>query len=166
MTRLGVQTRDLRLLDNHLGTASALLCRENAIVISLSFIKAIITTEYILIVSPEEERSIKFMAQLKARLAQTSARSNAKDEAAPRTFARSISRLIKQPAAETAQHAEAMAADMVDLPFELKALEICFDEVRPDPGRACPLMHACISNCTMHATHHHAHQPVSLHACS
>ena len=44
--RLGVQARDLRIMDPNLATTypSAILCREKAMVINLEYIKAIITT--------------------------------------------------------------------------------------------------------------------------
>ena len=54
---LGVQTRDLRILDPKFSTnyPSAILCRENALVVNLLHIKAILTTEYVLIMDPETQ---------------------------------------------------------------------------------------------------------------
>ena len=54
---LGVQTRDLRILDPKFSTnyPSAILCREKAIVVNLLHIKAIVTTEYVLVMNPETQ---------------------------------------------------------------------------------------------------------------
>ena len=54
---LGVQTRDLRILDPKFSTnyPSAILCREKALVVNLMHIKAILTTEYVLIMDPETQ---------------------------------------------------------------------------------------------------------------
>jgi hypothetical protein len=52
--KLGIQTRDLRLLDPGLSTTypSAILCRDKAIVVNLEYLKVIITTSFVLIVNP------------------------------------------------------------------------------------------------------------------
>ncbi len=42
MARLGVQARDLRLLDGHASSPAAILCRERAFVCNLMFVKAIV----------------------------------------------------------------------------------------------------------------------------
>lgn len=56
---LGVQTRDLRILDPKFTSnyPSAILCREKALVINLPNIKAIVTTEYMLMVNPESSNA-------------------------------------------------------------------------------------------------------------
>ncbi len=42
IARLGVQARDLRLLDGHASSPAAILCRERAFVCNLLFVKAIV----------------------------------------------------------------------------------------------------------------------------
>ena len=59
--QLGVQLRDLRLLDPHLNTSypSALLCRDKALVVNLEHIKCIITKDEVYIVNADEERVVR-----------------------------------------------------------------------------------------------------------
>ncbi|PNH01435.1 Magnesium transporter MRS2-10 [Tetrabaena socialis] len=58
--KLGIQTRDLRLLDPNLSTTypSAILCRDKAIVVNLEHLKAIITTSFVLVVNPGGRRGV------------------------------------------------------------------------------------------------------------
>lgn len=51
-----VQLRDLRLLDPHLATSypSAILARDNALVLNLEFVKAVVTRDCVLILNPGE----------------------------------------------------------------------------------------------------------------
>jgi len=58
---LGVQLRDLRLLDPHLNTSypSALLCRDKALVVNLEHIKCIITKDEVFIVNADEESVVR-----------------------------------------------------------------------------------------------------------
>lgn len=110
--KLGIQTRDLRLLDpKFTGTyPSCILCRDKSIVVNLEHIKAIITTKFMLVVNPEE--TMKFVATLKERLA------------TPGGVGKSMQDLQKAGAAPAIPRFD------MDLPFELRALEICLDEVR------------------------------------
>lgn len=67
--QLGIQARDLRLLESTLANqTSVILCRERAILINMAFVKAIITTAAVYIVSPDDPLSIGFMNELKQRL--------------------------------------------------------------------------------------------------
>lgn len=71
---LGVQPRDLRVLDPKFSTnyPSAILCRDKAIVVNLLHIKAILTTEYVLLVNPSNQdiETERFVQELKTRLKQ------------------------------------------------------------------------------------------------
>lgn len=117
--KLGIQTRDLRLLDPHMATTypSAILCRDKAIVVNLEHIKAIITMDSVLVVNHEDESTVRFIEQLKQRLARPGG-------AVSKSFA-SMDNL--QKAATTQGPVPQLSAD---LPFELRALEVCLDEVR------------------------------------
>lgn len=55
--QLGVQLRDLRLLDPqlHASYPSALLCRDKALVVNLEHIKCIITKDEVLVLNADEE---------------------------------------------------------------------------------------------------------------
>lgn len=54
--KLGIQARDLRLLDPNMATTypSAILCREKSIVVNLEHIKAIITVDSVMVVNHED----------------------------------------------------------------------------------------------------------------
>ena len=58
--QLGVQLRDLRLLDPQLHNSypSALLCRDKALVVNLEHIKCIITKDEVLILNADEENVV------------------------------------------------------------------------------------------------------------
>jgi magnesium transporter len=79
-------------------------------------LQAVITTKFILVVNPEESSSLKFISTLKERLAHPYL-----------TMGRSFQSLTDLPRA-AASGAMPLRLDM-DLPFELRALEICLDEV-------------------------------------
>jgi magnesium transporter len=66
--QLGVQLRDLRLLDPHLNTSypSALLCRDKALVVNLEHIKCIITKDEVFIVNADEESVVRAPARARA----------------------------------------------------------------------------------------------------
>lgn len=59
--QLGVQLRDLRLLDPQLHSSypSALLCRDKALVVNLEHIKCIITKDEVLILNADEESVVR-----------------------------------------------------------------------------------------------------------
>lgn len=69
--RLGVQARDLRLLDPQLASLSppAILDREKAIVVNLEFVKCIITMDYVMVVNPDDEKAAAFISELRNKLA-------------------------------------------------------------------------------------------------
>ena len=59
--QLGVQLRDLRLLDPqlHASSPSALLCRDTALVVNLEHIKCIITKDEVLVLNADEESVVR-----------------------------------------------------------------------------------------------------------
>ncbi|KAL4856218.1 Magnesium transporter MRS2-7 [Chlorella vulgaris] len=67
---LGVQLRDLRLLDPQLATSypSAILARERAIVVNLEFIKCIIAMDNIYITNLDDPNTQSFVEELQRRL--------------------------------------------------------------------------------------------------
>ena len=76
-------------------------------------LQAIITTKFMLVVNPEEDSSVKFIGVLKERLASPG-----------HGMGKSVQSMGDLQKAGTS----GLMADM-DLPFELRALEICLDEV-------------------------------------
>ncbi|GLC37511.1 hypothetical protein PLESTB_001755400 [Pleodorina starrii] len=119
MHKLGVQARDLRLLDLTSVTPPAILGRDKAIIVNLWYMKAIITLDYCLVVSPdsivdnEQDRQAvaAFVAELKAKLQPVSANQK-----------------FKSYVGLAANHVTAAAGyGSLQLPFELKVLEVCLD---------------------------------------
>lgn len=68
--QLGVQLRDLRLLDPQLATSypSAILARDQAIVLNLEFIKAIVSIDRIYVTNLDDEHTLAFVEALQRRL--------------------------------------------------------------------------------------------------
>jgi len=105
--QLGVQLRDLRLLDPQLALSypSAILCREKALVVNLEHIKCIITTTHVLILNADEENVISFIEEIQRRLMPMEA-----DGAGGEGTGNGL-------------------AKMDETPFELRALEVALDVV-------------------------------------
>ncbi|CAH2043504.1 unnamed protein product [Thlaspi arvense] len=68
MHRVQIHARDLRILDPNLSYPSTILGRERAIVLNLEHIKAIITSEEVLLRDPSDENVIPVVAELQRRL--------------------------------------------------------------------------------------------------
>ncbi|GAX73088.1 hypothetical protein CEUSTIGMA_g541.t1 [Chlamydomonas eustigma] len=123
VSKLGIQPRDLRFLELHAVSYSppALLARENAIVVSFECIRCIITLTYVLVINPTDERVASLIEDLKAQLVgqqhkmRFPGESKLSDVASKLKFGR---------------------AAAVELPFELKALEICFDKIASELSSA------------------------------
>lgn len=107
---LGIQLRDLRLLDPLLVTSypSAILCRERSLVVNLEYVKMIVGLEKCYITNVEDENAQEFIAQLKRRLEYLSTHKG---------------RVAKKEADESTNRA------FEDLPFELRVLEAALDIV-------------------------------------
>ncbi|KAK4732029.1 hypothetical protein R3W88_025017 [Solanum pinnatisectum] len=68
MKRVSIHARDLRILDPLLSYPSAILGREKAIVLNLEHIKAIITTDEVLIRDPMDDNVLPVVEELQRRL--------------------------------------------------------------------------------------------------
>ncbi|KXZ53710.1 hypothetical protein GPECTOR_6g627 [Gonium pectorale] len=119
--KLGIQTRDLRLLDPNLSTTypSAILCRDKAIVVNLEHLKAVITTGFVLVVNPEDEKVLRFINELKTRLVSPGGM----------PLSRSFQSLSEAERSKLAPGLPGTSTLGLDLPFELKALEVCLDHM-------------------------------------
>jgi magnesium transporter len=123
--KLGVQGRDLRIMDPSLATGypAAILCRDKALVVSLEHIKVIITTTNVLVMNPEDENVLPFITELKMKLTQPTL-------AVSGSYPSALNELASKAAVSTSKSAakfENLAA--LQMPFELKALEVCLDSV-------------------------------------
>jgi len=69
--KLGVQLRDLRVLDPYLAASypSAILSRDRALVVNLEHIKCIIATDHVLVTNAEDDTVLAFVEELQRRCA-------------------------------------------------------------------------------------------------
>jgi magnesium transporter len=69
--QLGVQLRDLRVLDPFLACScpSAVLCRDKALVVNLEHINCIVTTDYVLMADDQDNTCLSFAKELQRRCA-------------------------------------------------------------------------------------------------
>lgn len=114
--QMGVQLRDLRLLDPLLATSypSAILCRPAALVINLENVKMVVTTDRAFITNLEDENTVAFVEELCRRLASQAA-ALAAAEAAAEAGGGAPPALVAVPGTE--------------LPFELRVVEVALDTV-------------------------------------
>jgi hypothetical protein len=143
--KLGVQGRDLRIMDPSLATTypSAILCRDRALVVNLEHIKVVITTNSVLVVNPEDENVLPFISELKMKVSQpglglgvSASYPAALVELGPGGGpggeggggAKAGGGLSNRSVASHSNvKLEGLAA--LQMPFELKALEVCLDSV-------------------------------------
>lgn len=116
--RLGIQLRDLRLLDPTLATSypSAILCREKALVVNLEYIKMIVGLEKCYITNLDDENAGEFIAELKNRLD---------------SLAKGIVPSKSSADLYSKRDSEVKDSSVIfeDLPFELRVLEVALDFV-------------------------------------
>lgn len=123
--KLGVQTRDLRLMDPNLTSTypAAILVRDRALVVNLEHIKVIITTSCVYVMNPEDENVLPFITELKLKLFQ-----------APMHTSQSFPNLAEmgakgfvEPTSHLLEGNKGMLG--IPMPFELRALEVCLEAI-------------------------------------
>lgn len=115
LKRVPVHTRDLRIIDPLLSYPSAILGREKVIVLNLEHIKAIITTEEVLLRDPLDDNVIPIVEELQRRLplaAKGGGLADREDNDRP------------QPATE-----ETDSDQQTEFPFEFQALEVALEGI-------------------------------------
>ncbi len=115
---LGVQLRDLRILDPALATSypSAILVREKALVVNLEHIKCVISTSCVYVLNADDENVIAFIEELQRRLVLVAVHAPAPE-----------SGLNQPPGQLDMQKLEVHPPD--EMPFELRVLEVALDVV-------------------------------------
>lgn len=113
MKRVSIHARDLRILDPLLSYPSAILGREKAIVLNLEHIKAIITTDEVLLRDPFDDNVIPIVEELQRRLASANVNFIGQGEDEEGTGV--------QPEAQTSESNE--------FPFEFRALEVALEGI-------------------------------------
>lgn len=141
---LGIQVRDLRLLDPAMATSypSAILCRDKALLVNMEHIKCIITTHYLLLLNADQPSVLQFAEDIQFRLAHATHAHPAKAKAPPSTKAQkkgSHMRVSKSDSdletyllingSDSSNTSSVSHKSYQDTPFELKALEAVLDMV-------------------------------------
>ncbi|CAL5224978.1 g7755 [Coccomyxa viridis] len=123
--KLGVQLRDLRLLDPqlHFSYPSALLCRDKALVVNLEHIKCIITKDEVFILNADEDPVVAFIEELQRRLTPVNGK------ALPLPTSKSSPNLAHDGAGGLPPAAMDDMRGEHKSPFELRALEVALDVV-------------------------------------
>ncbi|XP_017634641.1 magnesium transporter MRS2-2-like isoform X1 [Gossypium arboreum] len=108
MHRVNIHARDLRILDPLLSYPSTILGRDGAIVLNLEHIKAIITSEEVLLRDPSDENVVPVVEELKRRLPPVNAIQQGQDYTG-------------------GQHD--VEGDEDESPFEFRALEVALESI-------------------------------------
>lgn len=113
MKRVSIHARDLRILDPLLSYPSAILGREKAIVLNLEHIKAIITTEEVLLRDPLDDNVIPIVEELQRRLPPVNVNfiGHGEDEEG------------------NGVQSEAQTSESDEFPFEFRALEVALEGI-------------------------------------
>ena len=143
---LGIQVRDLRLLDPAMSTSypSAILCREKALLVNMEHIKCIITTGYLLLLNADQPSVLQFAEDVRFRLAHSMHAHAPKDpplavKSKPQKKGNMMRTSKSDSDLETyllINHSASSDSSNVshksyeDTPFELKALEAVLDTVQ------------------------------------
>ncbi|XP_055813192.1 magnesium transporter MRS2-I-like [Solanum dulcamara] len=115
MKRVSIHARDLRILDPLLSYPSAILGREKAIVLNLEHIKAIITTEEVLIRDPMDDNVLPVVEELQRRLPLPAiGLGEGEDD--------------DQPVVNGSRN-EVQSVEPTEFPFEFRALEVALEGV-------------------------------------
>lgn len=115
MKRVSIHARDLRILDPLLSYPSAILGREKAIVLNLEHIKAIITTEEVLLRDPLDDNVLPVVEELQRRLPlPATGLGEGEDD--------------DQPVVNGTQN-EMQNVEPTEFPFEFRALEVALEGV-------------------------------------
>ncbi|KAH6798609.1 magnesium transporter 7 [Perilla frutescens var. frutescens] len=112
MRRVPINGRDLRILDPLLSYPSAILVRERAIVLNLEHIKAIITTDEVLLRDPLDDNVAPVVEELQRRLPLGIGRGEGEEE-----------EMLEARTSEVETNEE------TDFPFEFRALEVALEGV-------------------------------------
>lgn len=144
--QLGIQVRDLRLLDPAMATSypSAILCREKALLVNMEHIKCIITTNYLLLLNADQPSVLQFAESVQFRLTHPThahppkiadqADAKAKKKGSQMRVSKSDSDLetyLLINNSDMSNTSSVSHKSYQETPFELKALEAVLDMVCP-----------------------------------
>lgn len=127
--RLGVQLRDLRVLDPLLAASypSAILARDRALIVNLEHIKCIIATDHVLVTNAEDDTVLAFVEELQRRCASApdAASSNQNSN---QNGSQSSPDLVVMSGEKGDMTKENMFP-FLEIPYELRVLEVVLESV-------------------------------------
>lgn len=127
---LGVQLRDLRLLDpKSCVNPSAILPRDRALVVALENIKAVITQNYVLVMNPEGDGVAPFVRELESRLVKSASFPILTDLAMLRTNGNGLKTNDGSSGNGCVQEPQLVCPLPPAIPFELRALEVSLESI-------------------------------------
>lgn len=124
--RLGVQLRDLRVLDPLLAASypSAILARDRALVVNLEHIKCIIATDHVLVTNAEDDTVLAFVEELQRRCA-----SAPDGDASSNQDANQSSPDLVVMSGEKGDMTKENMFPFLEIPYELRVLEVVLESV-------------------------------------
>lgn len=122
--QLGVQLRDLRVLDPYLAASypSAILSRDKALVVNLEHIKCIIATDHVLVTNAEDDTVLAFVEELQRRCSAEDQGSDTKD-----AVSQSSPDLVVL--SDQGDMTKETMYPLLEIPFELRVLEVVLESV-------------------------------------
>ncbi len=122
--QLGVQLRDLRVLDPYLAASypSAILSRDRALVVNLEHIKCIIATDHVLVTNAEDDTVLAFVEELQRRCASCIDSDGVKQNAS-----QSSPDLVVL--SDKGDMTKENMFPFLEIPFELRVLEVVLESV-------------------------------------
>lgn len=122
--QLGVQLRDLRVLDPYLAASypSAILSRDRALVVNLEHIKCIIATDQVLVTNAEDDTVLAFVEELQRRCA-----SGIDGDSSKQNTSQSSPDLVVL--SEKGDMTKENMFPFLEIPFELRVLEVVLESV-------------------------------------
>lgn len=123
--KLGVQLRDLRVLDPLLAASypSAILARDRALVVNLEHIKCIIATDHVLVTNAEDDTVLAFVEELQRRCASAPDTDGSNPDAS-----QASPDLVVMSGAQGDMTRENMFP-FLEIPYELRVLEVVLESV-------------------------------------
>ena len=140
--QLGVQLRDLRVLDPYLAASypSAILSRDRALVVNLEHIKCIIATTYVLVTNAEDDTVLAFIEELQRRCTTS-----------PDSITTKSNNQQSSPdlvmLSEKGDMTKENMFPFLEIPFELRVLEVVLESVSPNliPFSTLSSLQSCAS---------------------
>ena len=136
--QLGVQLRDLRVLDPFLAASypSAILSRDRALIVNLEHIKCIIATDHVLVTNAEDDTVLAFVEELQRRCASGPDNANNKEDSS-----QSSPDLVVM--SEKGDMTKENMFPFLEISFELRALEVVLESVSRAWQLCIKIQHRC-----------------------